>query len=284
MNNKVLIAGYGYLGQEVANCLETFKVYSLSRTPRNREFHIEANLNDANLESKIPDSLNTCIYCPSPNGRTEKEYREVYLDGLKNMVSALKRQENSPLFVLVSSTSVYGQGSGEEVDEESEALGARSSSKIIIEGENFLRSSPLGTRILRLSGIYGPGRTSMMRKALELEEAPETSLQYTNRIHVKDAARFIEFLIEQRDKYSASGTKNPSPNNQSETYIVSDSRPETRIRVINWLRAQSNLPELKNSSSQNSGKKCNNQKLLRTGFKLEYPSFMEGYKELLENA
>src|SRR3546814_17009194 len=69
--------------------------------------------------------------------------------------------------------------------------------EILLEAENRLRQS-LGHKAvaLRLSGLYGPGRTQLLNR-LRQAQAPviQEPPQWTNRMHIEDAARACAHLL-----------------------------------------------------------------------------------------
>jgi len=267
MKPAFLIAGYGYLGRAVREVLhDSFQIYTISRSPKEHQGHIAADLSSKEVVAKLPANLAGCLYCPSPDARDEEAYSRVYIEGLKNILSGLGETSKDCQVLLVSSTSVYSQNNGEAVDEESKTSGNRFNARVILEAEKIARASKRPSSVLRFSGIYGPGRIRFRTKAAELTEAPEDSLKITNRIHVEDGARAIRFSMENKIENSP----------QSTTYIVSDSGPTPKIEVLNWLRQEQSLPaiELANSGTNfKSGKLCKNDKLLKTGFQFKYPTY-----------
>ena len=62
--------------------------------------------------------------------------------------------------IYISSTGVYGQTDGDWVTEESPCSPTREGGQASLAAEEVLRAHPLGARsiVLRLAGIYGPGR------------------------------------------------------------------------------------------------------------------------------
>ena len=67
-----------------------------------------------------------------------KGMREVYLDGLTNVLNVLPMPRR---FIYISSTSVYGQTDGSWVDEDSLTEPAEESGRIVLECEQILRQA-----------------------------------------------------------------------------------------------------------------------------------------------
>ena len=93
--------------------------------------------------------------------------------------------------MYVSSTGVYGQCHGEEVDEESATEPVEESGRVVLEAERLLHQQLPEAVILRFAGIYGPGRL-LRRQAIEAGEVlvgdPE---KWLNLIHVADGAAAV---------------------------------------------------------------------------------------------
>ena len=92
-----------------------------------------------------------------------KSMREVYLQGLSNV---LERLPTGGSLAYVSSTSVYGQTSGEWVTEDSATEPVEENGKLLLECERLLQSRRPDAMVLRFAGIYGPGRV-IRRAAIE---------------------------------------------------------------------------------------------------------------------
>lgn len=186
---RVLIAGCGYVGSALAERLTRagHEVWGLRREagaglpgaglPGGVQPFI-ADLCDQKSLENLPSDLDFVFYTAAAEASTEAAYRAAYIDGLENILSALKsRNQNLKRFFLTSSTAVYGQDAGEWVDEDSptEDSPARDSpsygfrGRIIREAEALALGSGFPAVVVRFGGIYGPGRTRFMERALRGE-------------------------------------------------------------------------------------------------------------------
>lgn len=217
------------------------------------------------------------IYCLSPSGRTEQAYREVFYEGIKHCLAHFEGSKHTPKLLFVSSTSVYAQSQGEPVDEMSEALGSSPTSVALHEAEQLLAQSGLTHSVLRLSGIYGGSRNRMLKQLEQGQAVLSDRVRISNRIHEEDAARFIAYISEKALKGE---TFEP-------IYVVSDSCPVELNEVYRYLADQMavalNTELADGAGGRRSGNKyLNNQKLRSSGFKLRFPSYKEGYAEMLK--
>ena len=115
----------------------------------------------------------------------------VYADGLRNVLAALLSSVTRAIYI--STTGVYGNAGGRWVDEATPTDPQRDGGKASLAAEEILRAHPLGKRsaILRLAGIYGPGRVPYLDKLRAGEPIAAPSEGWLNLIHVDDAARIV---------------------------------------------------------------------------------------------
>ncbi len=212
----------------------------------------------------------------TPDEYSEAGYRRTYGELLDQFMSRLERQSYRPrLVIFVSSTSVYGQCGGEWVDEDSVTEPRAHAGRELLRAEARMAASPLSSCVVRFSGIYGPGRKRLIEQVREGVGCAETPPSYTNRIHADDAAGFLAHLIErQRLSTEALAT----------CYLASDSEPVPMWQVKQWLAARLGLVDHWRSqqpTGRRGSKRCSNQRLLATGYRLRYPDFRRGYSSLL---
>ena len=199
---RVLIAGCGYVGSALAERLldRADTVWGLRRRPHGLPTGvtpIEADLAVARTLRDLPPDLDYVVYAASPSGSDDAHYRTAYVEGLGRLLEALDRDGQSPMRVLLlSSTSVYEQSRGEWVDEQSETAPRHFSGRRLLEAEGLLRDGPFAATVLRLGGIYGPGRTRLLESVREGRgRYPKGAPRYTNRIHRDDVAGAIVHLM-----------------------------------------------------------------------------------------
>jgi nucleoside-diphosphate-sugar epimerase len=116
---------------------------------------------------------------------------QVYVEGLRHVLDWLP--ERTQRFLYVSSTGVYGDAAGQVVDEDSPCRPGREGGRACLAGERLLASHPLGSRtvILRLGGLYGPGRILRAEALRRGEPIDAPAAGHLNLIHVEDAAAIV---------------------------------------------------------------------------------------------
>lgn len=233
------------------------------------------DLYDEAALAALPD-VDYVFYILSADRFDEAAYRAAYLDGLKAVLRTYEGRDEAPkrLF-FVSSTSVYGQKEGERVDEETPAESAGFAGALMREAEEALWSSPLPGTAVRFSGIYGPGRDRLIRQVLEGRIAPKAPPMYSNRIHRDDCAGVLAHLV----GLDTAGQP------VDELYLASDCTPEPLYEVMAWLAGQLKVEPtevIQAPLRKRSSKRCDNTRLLRTGYAFRYPSYREGYAQVMK--
>jgi nucleoside-diphosphate-sugar epimerase len=269
---KVLIAGCGYVGTALGERLVDggYEVWGLRRDPSGlpNTFHkLAADLAIASDLAALPRDLDYVVYSASAGESSDAAYRQAYVVGLENLLSAVQGRPLRRLF-FTSSTAVYAQADGSWVDEASETEPKHFSGVRTLEAENLLRGSGVPSTILRCAGIYGPGRTRLIESVRRGVAA--ASDRFTNRIHRDDIAHAVIHLMT-RDL-------------AADLLILSDDEPAPQRDVVSYLaeRLGVAMPAHPPEPSERGGhKRCRNQRLKATGYRLKYPSYREGYAAML---
>jgi nucleoside-diphosphate-sugar epimerase len=236
---------------------------------------IVADITDEKTMPELPQ-VDTAVIAVGMDRSTHSSVHEVYVEGLKNVLAALPNSTQQ--IIYISSTGVFGDFSGEWVDENSPTVPKREGGIACLAAEKLLRASPFADRttIIRMAGLYGGSRVPT-RKIIETKQWNKLSPNgYLNLIHVVDAVNVMR-------KIASLEIKN-------ELFLASDSHPSLRrdyyqfiadhfgLATIPWDLSAQPDPNARSSSS----KRISNQKLLAaTGLELVYPDFRSGLKEAL---
>lgn len=278
MQNKrplVLIVGMGDLGAKVAEKLldEGLQVVGVRRSSRQQEpvAVIHADVTQAeslgSLQTLEPEVL---IYCVAASGQSDAEYKAAYVDGLRNVLATQQHNKKLKQVFFVSSTRVYGQETQDFLDETKTAEPTDFGGERLLEAERLLTSIECGVTVLRLSGIYGPDRLRMINLAKSAHAWPKQN-SWSNRIHRDDAAAFMVFLTKQALAGQA----------LDQCYIVTDTLPVPQYSVLSWIAERLGCAQPL-PLAVSGGKRLSNQRMLATGFKLQYPDYQTGYQALLK--
>ncbi|WP_254510712.1 SDR family oxidoreductase [Anatilimnocola floriformis] len=194
-----LIIGCGYLGSRVLDLwlARGEKVYAMTRSPARAAEWSQRGISPlvadiaAPLNIEAPTDIDTVLFAVGFDAQAGRSIREVYVDGLARVLAWLPATIRR--FIYISSTGVYGSFQGEWIDEIAPCDPQREGGKACLAAEQLLAKSPFADRsvILRLAGIYGPGRIPRAKDLLENKPLDATPTGYLNLIHVADAARIV---------------------------------------------------------------------------------------------
>jgi len=264
----LLLCGHGYLGQAISRNFKAagWNVVSLSLSGGEDSLACDISSRPALEDLALQPDL--VVHCASSGRGGPEAYRAVYLEGCRNL---LGRFPDAPL-LFTSSTSVYAQTDGSEVTEGSPAEPAQETGRILREAEDHVLSR--GGIVTRLSGIYGPGRSVILKKFLAGEAAlEEDGRRYLNQIDRDDAAAAILSLAEMALSRAESA--------QGAIYNISDSRPLSQAECYRALSELFHLPfppSRPRDPDRKRGwthKRVSNAKLRGTGWQPRYPCFLD---------
>jgi nucleoside-diphosphate-sugar epimerase len=283
-----LIFGCGYLGLRVARLWIAAgeKVFAVTRSADRAAELAKAGIEPivGNLledrQIKLPQGVQTVLFAVGMDRSSTQRIQDVYVGGLQSALAwtppAVER------FLYISSTGVYGQVTGSEVDELSPCHPTREGGQACLAAEQLLQASPFAARsiILRLAGIYGPGRIPRSADLLAGHPIDAPAQGWLNLIHADDAARIV-LMAEQR----------ATP---PRTYVVSDGAPVLRAdyyaelaRLLNAPPPRFINPPPDSPAAQRaaSDKQINPRRMFEElNPKLEYSSYRSGLAALVGQA
>lgn len=277
---RALLAGCGDIGGRLAARLlaEGWLVHGLRRDTSKLGagvLPVAGDLQTGGMPPAWPTQpLDYLVYCAAASTHDEAGYRAAYVQGLQHVLGWLKQAGQRPRRVLfVSSSSVYGQGAGEWVDETSPVEPAGFSGKLMLQAEQVALESGLPATVVRLTGIYGPGRERFVSQVREGYRVARQPPLYGNRIHADDAAGLLAYLL-QADL--AGQALQPC-------YIGVDDAPAPLDEVVDWLRERLGVTRWSSTQSvrRTGSKRCSNARARALGWSPQYPSYREGYGQLL---
>lgn len=233
------------------------------------------DINDEQALDKLPDA-DIVVYIVSADRFEESAYQNAYLVGLGNLLHEFERRDTAPKRIFfVSSTSVYAQQDGEIVDEESPTEPHGFAGQLVHQAERKLLQHDLPGSVVRFSGIYGPGRDRLIRQVGEGRMAPSAPPMYTNRIHRDDCAGVLAHLI--------GLTLADKP--VDDIYLATDCEPAPLHEVMSWLAGKlkaETTDTIQSPLRRRSSKRCDNTRLQESGYQFRYPTYREGYAQVLK--
>jgi len=289
---RVLIVGCGYVGLPLGAELvrRGHNVFGLRRsllaeaelkaagiTP------LHADITQPETLANLPRDFDWVVNCSASGGGGADDYRRVYLKGNRNLISWLA--ETPPKkFIYTSSTSVYAQNDGSVVTETSPAEPDAPTGKVLVETEKLLLDAARGSRgrsphrifpavILRVAGIYGPGRGHWFKAFLRGEARIEGDGSRTlNMIHRDDLIGIIITALERGEP--------------GEIYNAADNEPVSQLKFFEWLAAELQKPMPPQVAADAeiwrrrgvTNKRVSNAKLLKDlNYQFQFPDFRAGY-------
>ena len=270
MNKHLLVVGPGFLGKEIVR-EATELGWAVSTLSRSGSSGLKGDVTDLAWLIDLADKIQPThiIHCASASAGSMdrlESYRRVYLKGSENLVTVFPQSR----IVFTSSTSVYAQEDGSVVDESSETKPSTETAKVLLEAEAVITNA--GGIVARLSGIYGKGRSYMLKRLRSGDAKLDgEGTRLLNHIHHIDGARACLFLLEN----AGSG----------EIYNVTDSITLCQKETYQRLCKTFDIPMPESAPREpsprgNSDKSISNSKLLALGWKPLYPCFADAAVEL----
>ncbi len=233
---------------------------------------------------KLPTGFRWVINCVSASASSgadqEHAYRRVYVEGNSNLVNWLSRTSPSlNKFVYTSSTGVYGQNDGSVVDEDSVRVPETATGRALVDTEELLleaaRRNGFPAVILRLAGIYGPGRGYWLKQFLAgIARLEGDGKRVLNMVHRDDVVGAVRAALERGVPGQA--------------YNVVDNEPVSQIELFKWLASRLNSPlpsaapepEALSRRRMATNKRVSNRRIREElGYVFKYPTFGEGFEE-----
>lgn len=280
---RVLIVGCGYVGIPLGAELVRLghEVFGMRRSAdANAQLTaagikpVVADVTKAADLAALPGPFDWVVNCVSSSKGGVEEYREVYLNGTRNLIDWLAAAPPKK-FVYTSSTSVYGQTDSSQVKESSPTEPASETGRLLVETEKLLLAAApkLPVVVLRVAGIYGPERGHFFLQYLKNEaRIPGKGERFINMIHRDDLVGTIIASL----KSGRAG----------ETYNAVDDEPVAQIHFFRWLSETLGkwMPpfatEAENAERKRglTNKKVQNRRLkMELGYQFKYPNFRKGY-------
>ncbi|MFV2055791.1 MAG: SDR family oxidoreductase [Thiohalomonadales bacterium] len=275
---KILICGYGDIGARVA---QTWKdrhaqVCVLCRTdPVLKDSQktikwLSWDLDKLSHEKTL--SLADIVYYFAPPPATgDKDTR------IGAFLSSLAPPKK---FVLISTSAVYGDCGGAWVTEAAETQPISARGKRRLDAEQISRDwcdrNGVEVVILRVPGIYGPGRLPIERIKKGLPVLQAAIAPYTNRIHCADLAQVcVEVALQ--DVAGIFNVCDGEPGNMSQYFFaVADAYGLPRPAEVDMEQAKRQLSAGMLSYLSESRRMDNRKLLQQTGYQMLYPNLAAG--------
>ncbi|MFO8115807.1 MAG: NAD-dependent epimerase/dehydratase family protein [Halorubrum sp.] len=246
---------------------------------------VRADATDPASLDVLPDA-DAVVFAASSGGRGAEAAREVYVDGLRNVIETYATRSSPPdRLVYTSSTGVYGDHDGGWVDEETPLDPTTEKTRVLAEAERIALEAAdnagIDGTVARFAGLYGPDRYRLDRYL----NGPVTA-GYLNMVHRDDAAGSIRYLLE-------------TDRARGEPVVVVDDEPVDKHAFADWLADECGVsrPEKQSKADRiaagnlspaaerriRTSKRCSNDRLRALGYEFAYPTFREGYRDAVRS-
>lgn len=264
------IIGCGYVGKEVAKCWQAqgLTVTATTTSPeRISDLEAVANrvivLKGTDLEALQDCLMDQHTVLVSVGSKRGANYKGTYLSTAQTLAQILPQTQVKQL-IYTSTYSVYGQHHGAVVTEDTSATPATENGKIIAATEQtYLNIPGVKVCILRLGGIYGPGRElAKIYGRSAGTTRPGKGEEASNWVHRDDIVAAIEFARAQ----ALNGIYNLVQDQILTVKELIDQVCQThQLAPISWDTSQ--------PSARPYNVRVSNQKIKAAGYSFIHPNF-----------
>lgn len=281
---KIFIAGCGYIGERLAWLYRESgaEVTCMVRSPE-RLTRLEADgfsgftasLDDAATLPLFDLSESVLLYLAPPPGGGIADTRA------RNFIASIEEGARPAKIIYMSATSVYGESDGGAVTEESPAIPDSAMGKRRLDAETAFReygaACGVPVVILRVSGIYGPGRLPLMQISQGQPLLNESESGPSNRIHADDLAAVCMAAVERGENGDIFNVSDGHPASMT-TYFnaCADALGYPRQPQVSMDEARRSMSPLMFSYVSQSRIVDNSRMLARLMVKLRYESLTDG--------
>jgi len=237
----VLVAGAGWLGSALSRALagQGHRVTAVRRDPGRAAALASPGVTPVALDlcapgaaAELPRDLDAVVACQSAGADGAEAYRRAYVDVTRALVEALRASGRPATLVYTGSTGVFGQRDGGDVDEESHPAPASPAAEVLVEAERLVLGADapgLRANLLRLSGLYGPGRNWPVERVRsgQIALGPGDGT-WLNLCHLDDAVVAVLAVLER-------GVP-------GRVYHASDAEPVRRRDLVTWVAGRLGIP------------------------------------------
>jgi len=276
----VLVAGAGWLGSSVARALAGggHRVTAVRRDPGRAAALLSPGVDPLALDlsgpgawERLPRDLDAVVACQSAGADGPDAYRRAYVTCTRTLLDALRASGRPAVLLYTGSTGVFGHRDGRDVDEETPPAPASPAAEVLVLAEELVLGAArdgIRSMVLRLSGLYGPGRTWPIDRvrAGQIALGPGDGA-WLNLCHLDDAVSAVLAGL--------------SRGGAGSVYHASDAEPVRRRDLVTWVSsrlgiAPPHLPPEAGPSALPDRRIRAERTRAALGLELRYPTYREG--------
>jgi nucleoside-diphosphate-sugar epimerase len=288
--SKIVIVGCGDIGSRIARLAtaEGIKVTALSRSGRKsaglQQTAVELLQADLDDSAGIPNldlrGAGVIYSAPPPGGGVEDSR-------VRNFLSSIPCGGEPAKLVYISTTSVYGDCGDELVTEERPANPANHTGRRRLDAEQ--QFSAWGAKqavpvvVLRVAGIYGPGRIPMDRILGRHPLLNEAEAGFTNRIHADDLAQICMAALAKGESGDIFNVCDGETSKMTDYFnAITDQLGLPRLPQVPLTEARGAMTPLMFGYMTESRRIDNSRMLAKLGIRLKYPTLKQGLESSIE--
>jgi len=284
ISDEVLIVGCGYIGKRVARLAHEkgAKITALLRTPEKIDEikpvisrTLAINLDDPSTLSSIPaDGATIFYFAPPPGGGVLDPRARNFCDSIAQGIKPAK-------LIYLSTSGVYGDCGDLPVTEDTQPNPETARGKRRLDAEavftNWARNIGTPIVILRVTGIYGPGRLPLQHLMSGTPLLFECEAPVTNRIHADDLANACIAAAENGEDGDIFNISDGEHGTMTQYFnAVADLLGIERPQQVTRAEAALTMPPLLYSYFSESRRIDNSKMLKKLGVVLQYPNILLG--------
>lgn len=293
MTNKIKqpinIIGCGYLGKKLLsklladNSASAEQLTTLVKTAQSQQqcslsgvHSMRIDLDDVHrqLPRNIPFEQSIIYYFTPPPAQGDKDSRA------GNFLQQLESQTPNKI-ILISTTGVYGHCHGQWVDENTPVAPEVDRARRRLDAEQqfqqYCQQRQIPLVILRVAGIYGPGKLPLQRIRAQSPIVREEDSPYSNRIHADDLLEICLLAALRNDIEGIFNCADGHPTTMCDYFIKvarANALPEPPMITLQQAQTQLSAGML---SYMAESRRIDNQKLLSVfQLTLKYPDLDSG--------
>jgi nucleoside-diphosphate-sugar epimerase len=281
---SVLITGCGYIGRRVAGLLqaENYPVTGCVRSKESAAKLDRAGIRAITVDLDRPEAkfvwahgFDAVFYFAPPPTQGEQDTR------MQTFLEALDGEAPPRRIVYISTSAVYGDCQGVWISESQHVNPATARGHRRLDAEQQLTAwcNAHATKwiVLRVPGIYGPGKLPLARLRKGVPVLREEDSPYTNRIHADDLSCICVAAMKSPHANTVYNVSDGHPSNMTDYFFrVADAAGLPRPPTVSRTEAQQVLSAGMLSFLSDSRRMRNSKMLDELAVTLQYPDLAAG--------
>jgi len=287
---KILIVGYGDIGSRAAALLSSrHRIYALTRSTSGVErahsqgiTPLPGDLDHPATLDRLGGLADAVLHFAPPQRQGQRDLRT------RNLLAALAKGKSLPQrLVYISTTGVYGDCQGTRVDETRKPCPTTPRAVRRADAEATLRRwgkrNGVKVSILRVPGIYAPGRLPVERLENRIPALRSDDDGYTNHIHADDLARIVVAALVHGRPGRVYNAADDTPMKMADYFdLVANHYQLEKPRRISREAAQTEISPSMLSYMAESRRISNGRIKQELGVRLRYPGVREGLESIIK--